>query len=186
MKKRFLLLTASVLCLVTVLCLSGLLAGDAAPTDWKTLEIRCAQANVELADARLAEAENQDKLAPGTNSVGAIQMLKTDAKFSRDRLTQLEGKGGSNPFAPQIIAATDQIKALTDNYNGSLQANNLQPGSVSAQQLRRQQAEINVAKARLAAFQSLSEQPLPVRLEWQIRQLQNDIHALWARPLIQD
>ncbi|HVT29757.1 MAG TPA: hypothetical protein VHE81_17195 [Lacipirellulaceae bacterium] len=187
MSKRFLLLAASVLCLITVLCFSKLRAGDASnPTNWKTLEIRCAQANVTLAEARLAEAEAQNKLAAGTNSPDMIKSLQANVKVAHDRLQQLQGKGGNNSFGPQIVATMDRIQTLTENHQQSLQANQLQAGAVPDTVLRRQQAEIDVAKARLAALQVLSDQPLPVRLEWQIHQLQDDVAALWARPLLQD
>jgi hypothetical protein len=62
----------------------------------------------------------------------------------------------------------------------------LQAGAVPDVELRREQAEISVAKARLAALQALPQQSPQVRVEWQIRMLQDDIRALWARPLIQD
>ncbi len=186
MTQRFRLLIASVLCLVTALCLTRLLARDPSSSNWKSLEIRCAQANAALAEARLAEAEAQNKLAPETNSQDMIQSLKADVKLAHDQLLQLQGRGDSKPYGPQIVAAMDRISALVENHKQSLQANQLQAGSVPDPVLRRQQAQIDLAKARLAALQSLAEQPLPVRLEWQIRQLQDDVQALWARPLIQD
>lgn len=186
MTKRFTLLTASALCLITAFCLSGLLAREGAPSNWKMLEIRYAQADLELAMARLAQAESQNKLTSGTISQEMIDALKAGVKLTQDQLQQLTGKGSANPYAPQIAAAADIVKALENDHSESLQANKLQAGSVAEPQLRREQAEIEVAKARLAALQSLSQQPLEVRLDWEIHQLQDDIRALWARPLVQD
>jgi hypothetical protein len=52
--------------------------------------------------------------------------------------------------------------------------------------LLREQAEIAVAKARLAMLKSLHEQPVEVRLQCEITQLQDQVRALWNRPLIED
>jgi hypothetical protein len=52
--------------------------------------------------------------------------------------------------------------------------------------LRREQAAIVVAKARLAALKVLDQQPPEVRIQWELGQIQDQIRALWARPLIED
>ena len=186
MTKRFALLFASATCLATAACLSGLFARDQAPSNWKSLEIRCAQANVALAQARLAQAESENKLAAGTISQETIALLRTAVRLTQDRLQQLEGKNDAAPYAPQIMATIQLVKDLQTAHNESLEANKLQFGAVSVPRLRREEAEINMAQARLAALQSLAQQPLEVRLEWQISQLQDDIHSLWARPLIEE
>src|SRR5206468_2923559 len=136
------------------------------------------------ATARLTEAESQNKRTAATISNDAIDLLKAGVKLTQDRLRQLEGQGNANPYAPQIVAAEDALKVVVDIHNQSLQANNLQPGSVAEPQLRREQAEIDVANARLAALASLAQQPLEVRIEWEIRQLQDDVRALSSRPLL--
>jgi hypothetical protein len=43
-----------------------------------------------------------------------------------------------------------------------------------------------VAKARLASLKALAQQPPEIRMQWEISQLQDQIRALWARPLIED
>jgi hypothetical protein len=78
------------------------------------------------------------------------------------------------------------VQACETNYAESIKANQLQTGAVPDVELRREKAEIAVAKARLAALRVLSQQPPQVRVEWRIRMLQDDIRALWARPLIED
>ncbi len=72
------------------------------------------------------------------------------------------------------------------NHAESLKANQLQPGAVPDVELRNEQAEIDMARARLAALQSLPQQPPQVRVDWEIRMLQDGIRALWARPLIEN
>jgi hypothetical protein len=188
MTKRVILIVTCVPCLFAALSIAGLFARDQAPPAWKALEIRYAQANLELANARLAQAESQNKLTAGTIDPDTIELLKGGVKLAQAQLRQLDSQTGSNanPYAPQVLATEYVIAALANNHNESLQANKLQPGAVPAAQLQREQAEIDVARARLAALQSLAQQPLEVRLKWEIGQLQDDIRSLWARPLITD
>lgn len=49
-----------------------------------------------------------------------------------------------------------------------------------------EEARKQLSQARLAALRALAQQPPEVRVQWEIRQLQDEIRALWARPLIED
>ena len=60
------------------------------------------------------------------------------------------------------------------------------PGARAHLALRRGQPEPTVPTAPLAALNARPQQPPPVRIAWEIRMLQDDIRALWARPLIED
>jgi hypothetical protein len=146
--------------------------------------MRYAQANLELAQARLALANSENQKAAGTISQDVIDTLVAGVQLTQDKLHQLQApaSGNGNSFAPQIIAAQDVLKAIVAVHDQSLQANKLQPGTVPGPKLRREQAEIDVAVARLAALQSLAQQPLEVRIQWQIARLQDDVRSLWARP----
>ncbi len=186
MTRRLALSTVLVAAVLAAACLTRLFARDDGPADWNTLKLRCAEANYELAQARLAQAESENKLAAGTIDPETIEMLQAAVKLTSDQLQQLRLHSTADSYAPQIAAAGALVKALESDHNESLRANKLQPGSVVEPQLRREQAEIAVAKARLAALQSLPQQPLEARLEWEIGQLQEDVRSLWARPLVND
>jgi hypothetical protein len=186
MNNRITFITVSTLCLVAVAGLSSLFAKDSGSAAWKALEQSYAQANLELAQARLALAKNQNEESSGTVSQEMIDELEAGVQITENQLKHLDSASAANPFAPQIIAAQDDLKRLEADLNESLAANKLQAGAVSELAIGREQAEINVAKARIAALNALAEQPAEVRIQWQIGQLQDQIRALWARPLIED
>ena len=186
MTKRIVLPLVLAPCVIAVACLSQLSARDEAPSNWRSLEQRYAEANLELAKARLAKAQSQNQEVAGTNSREMMDELQSGVQVAQDRLKQLVVNQSSNSHSPQIAAIEGLIRALETNYTESVKANQLQPGAVKDVELRREQAEINVAKARLAAPQALSQQPPEVRIQWEIRMLQDDIRALWARPLVED
>src|SRR6478736_4495557 len=104
-----LVISSSVL---TALSFSALTARDQAPSNWKALELRCAQTDAALAEARLAQAQSQNKLIPSTIPQEQIQMLQAGVMLTRDRLQQLQRNVSDNPFGPQLAAATDILRSL--------------------------------------------------------------------------
>ena len=186
MTKRFAFPLVLVPCVVLAASLSTFSAlGDAA-SDWTALEKQYAEANYQLAAARLAVAESQNKAVAGSVTKETIDELTSGVQVARDQVKQLLVNKTANSVSPRVTAAEGQLKALEVDHTESLKANQLQAGSVPAVELQREEAEINVAKARLAALRALPQQSPQVRVEWEIRMLQDDIRALWARPLIED
>ena len=186
MSNQFKLLTLMAASVILGACLNNLFAVDEPPSTWKALEQNYAKADVELAQARLAQAQSENKTVAGSVSAGMLAELAAGVQLTQDRLRQIKSNDNTQPFGPQIAAATDTLKALETIHAESLKANELQAGAVSDAEIRREQAEINVAKARLAALKALPQQRPEVRIQWQIGQLQDQVRALWARPLIED
>lgn len=166
--------------------LSNLFARDDNSSNWMAIEKSYAEANLELAQARLAMAESQNKAVADTIDKETMDALTSAMHIARDQAKQIAVNQNVNSLSPQIAAMEGMVQACETNYAESIKANQLQAGAVPDVELRREQAEIAVAKARLAALRVLAQQPPQVRVEWQIRMLQDDIRALWARPLIQD
>jgi hypothetical protein len=186
MTKRITIPLILAICFIALACFSKLSARDEAPSEWESLEKRYAEASLELAHARLAVAQSQNKAVAGTISKQTMDDLQSGVQVAGDQLKQILVNHNANALSPRITANQGIIQALDANYAESLKANQSQPGAVPEVELRREQAEISVAKARLAALQSLSQQSPQVRIEWEIRMLQDDIRDLWARPLIED
>ncbi len=186
MTKRIALPLVLVPCMMVAANLSSFTARGDAESDWTAIEQRYAEANLGLANARLVVAENQNKAAAGSVTKETMDELRTGVQIARDQVKQLAVNKTANSLSPRITAIEGRIQALETNHAESIKANQLQAGSVSEVELHREEAEINVAKARLAALRALPQQSPQVRVEWEIRMLQDDIRALWARPLIED
>ena len=186
MTKRTTLPLIMVTCVIAIAYFSRLSARDEVPSNWSNLEKGYAEASLQLAQARLAVAQSQNKAVAGTISKQTMDDLQSGVQIAGDQLKQIVVNHNANALSPRITANEGIIQALETNYAESLKANQIQAGAVADVELRREQAEINVAKARLAALQALPQQSPQVRVEWEIRMLQDDIRALWARPLIED
>jgi hypothetical protein len=163
-----------------------LFAKDNSQSSWKALERAYAEANVQLAEARLAQARSQNKSVSGSVSDDTLNQLMADVALTKDRLKQLQAGASGNIYGSQIAAAEEALRGLEADHAESVKANKIQAGAVSAVEIRREEAEIAVAKARLAATKAVGQQSPEVRMQWQIGQLQDQIRALWARPLIED
>ena len=174
------------LAVIVLASVSARSAREDESSNWLAIENQYAQANLELAKARLALAESQNRTVQGTISDETLNMLKVGVGLAQDQAKQLAVNKKADSFSPQIAAAEALLRGLQENEHLALRANKLQPGAVPDGELRRQHGEIEVAKARLAALKALASQPAAIRSEWQIRMLQDDIRALWARPLIED
>jgi hypothetical protein len=173
-------------CVILGAYLNSLLARDEAPSNWKALEKAYAQANVALAQARLAQAQSENQAVNGSVSSGMLAELQGGVQLTQERLRQIDSDAAGNAYAPQIAAAEDAVRALETNHAESIKANGIQANAVPATELRREEAEIAVAKARVAALKAIGREPAGVQVQWEIGQLQDQVRALWARPLIED
>lgn len=161
-------------------------AQESQPDNWNSLEIQYAEANLKLAEAQLATAQHTNQQAADSVSKATIDSLRAGVAIAQDRLKNLQGTGDENPYSEMILEAEARLRGAEEAYQESLQANGIDASAVPEVKLRKQQAEIEVAQARLAMLKSLDAQPADVRLHWEIRQLQDEIRALWNRPLIED
>jgi hypothetical protein len=186
MSKRPYVITASAVCLIAVLGLSALFAAAPTSNDWSAIKMSYAEANLELAKARLALAMDQNQTVGDSVTNDTLTALRAGVQLAQAHLKELAKGDSANPFAPQIAAAEGSLAALQAQQKASLEANKLSAGAVSDLEMRREAAEIAVAKARLAAFKLLAQQSPEVRMQWEINQLQDQVRALWARPLIED
>jgi hypothetical protein len=186
MTKRLTVMSVIATSMLLGICLKALFAGEDSPSAWASLEKSYAQANLQLAQARLAQARHENQTVAGSVSDGTLAELSAGVQLTQLRLRQLESGATGDLYAPQIAAAEDAIRGREADYAESVKANSIQAGAVPDVELRREYAEIAVAKARLASLKALAQQPPEVRMQWEISQLQDQIRALWARPLIQD
>ena len=105
MTKRFILLTAMASCVAVGASLNVLFAQNDSPSTWKALEKSYAQANLELAQARLAQAKSQNVAVKGSVSQGMLDELTAGVQLTQDRLKQLGTNAASNPYASANVDA---------------------------------------------------------------------------------
>src|SRR5262249_36685841 len=123
MTKRIALPLILVPCVIAVACLSAHSARDESQSSWKSLEQQYAEANLELAQARLAVAQSQNKSVAGTISKETMDDLQSGVQVARDWLKQLVVNKNPNQYSPRAAALEGTIQALETNYAEALKAN---------------------------------------------------------------
>jgi hypothetical protein len=186
MSKKLVFVTATAIFILTATAIWAQRNAGAARSDWNAIQKSYADANLELAQARLALAMNQNETVPDAVSKDTLNSLQAGVELARAQVAESNNGASRDPYAPQIAAAKIRLNGLETDYKAGLESNKLAPGSVTELEMRREAAEVAVARSRLAALQSLASQPPEVRMQWQIDRLQDEVRALWARPLIQD
>ncbi len=111
MTKRIALSLILIPCVIAFICLSKLSARDEAPSNWKSLEQRYAEANLELAKARLAMAQSQNKAAAGSVSKQTMDELQSGVQISQDWLKQLAVNQNPSIYSQRIAAVEGMIRA---------------------------------------------------------------------------
>jgi len=112
MSRSFTKLFVLAACVIFGACLNALFAKDEAPTNWKALEKAYAEANVKLAEARLAQARSENQTVGGSVSSGMLAELQAGVQLTQARLKQLGTSAPGDAFAPQVAAAEDAVRAL--------------------------------------------------------------------------
>ncbi len=186
MTQRLALMVALTTSLLLLAYLATSFAQETGSADWTSLETHYAKANLALAQARLAIVDHENQEAAESVGQETMDALQAGVKLAQDRLLLLQANHDANPYAPMVDAAKAQVKGAEVKLEESLRANSIDQSAIPEVILRRERAEIEVAKARLAMLMQLNEQPVDVRLQWEIRQLQDEVRALWNRPLLQD
>ncbi len=186
MKKPFLFFTVAAAGVIVGSLLTTLFAQSNRSSDWRSLERAYAEANLELAKARLGMALNQKKMVADSVPDDTLSDLEANVEFAQDRLAQLKSNRNTTFMTAAIAAAELDLKGTQNDYNKSLEANKIAAGAVPDLQVQLEAAELAAAKARLAVVRALGQQPAEVRVQWQIAQLQDEIRALRARPLIEN
>ena len=186
MTQRLALIAMCTTPLLLLAYLATSFAQETGPSDWTSLELQQAEANLALAQAQLGIAEHQNQEVAESVSKATMDSLHAGVQLAEGRVQQLKLGNAGNPYAPLIAAAEARVAGAELEHQQSLQANSADPSAIPEVMLRREQAEIAVAQARLAMLKQLHAQPVEVRLQWEIRELQDDVRALWNRPLIED
>ena len=112
--------------------------------------------------------------------------LQSGLQLTQQRLRQIDSDAPGDALRRRLRLLRTRSRALETDHAESIKANGIQANAVPATELRREQAEIAVAKARVAALKAIGREPAGVQVRWEIGQLQDQVRALWARPLIED
>src|SRR5690349_12235362 len=111
MTKRIALPLVLANCVIAFACFSKLSALDETPSNWEAVEKGYSEAILELAKARLAMAQSQNKAVAGTVSKQTMDELQSCVRVAQDSLKQLLVNHKANALSPQIAAAQGVLES---------------------------------------------------------------------------
>lgn len=146
----------------------------------RQLNVRYAQAHLNLVEARLAELVDRNRRAPNTIRPAAIQLAQESVGKARQRLESARNESANESQAYVVRAeaelrAAEQELARAEKINQRL-ANSVSPAELARLKAQRELARIKVEKARHLA----SESPLS-NIRFEIDQLREDVEELRLR-----
>jgi hypothetical protein len=159
---------------------------SSAPKQGKSDELHQAQVNyakalLKVAQADLAKADDANKKVAGTIPPSVVFGLRNDVDMAKARVKGMLGLAKDEKDNDYIPAAKDAISYAEEQLKLAQEANARVPGAVSKPELERRQAEVEVARARLEVAKLLNTAAPMEVAEWELLQLQGDVHELQFR-----
>jgi hypothetical protein len=147
----------------------------------KDAKVAYAQAVLEIAQADLARAREANGRAAETIPSTVVRGLENDVSMAKARLSAM--KDGSPPDAesPYMQAAKDTLAFAEDNLQQANKVNARVPNAISKAEVDRRKADVNLAKARVQVAGLLNKATPAEMTQWELLQLQEDVHDLRFR-----
>lgn len=143
----------------------------------KELNVRYAQAYLKVMEARLAEFQERNRKLPNTIRPAAVQLASEYVAKARERVKSAQDDD-ANESAVYVLAAEAELRGAEAELQRAAAVNRQRPGTISAGEVARLQAQRELAIAKLAKARHLaSESPLS-NLRFEIDQLREDVQDL--------
>jgi hypothetical protein len=159
---------------------------NSTPSQKKNEELHQAQINyakalLKIAEADLAKAREANRKVADTIPRSVIIGLQNDVAMATARVKGMLGLEKDEKENSYVTAAQDAIAYHEEMLRKTQQANARVPGAISKLEIDRRQAELEAARARLEVARLMSTASPLEATEWELLQLQGDVHALQFR-----
>jgi hypothetical protein len=148
---------------------------------WKQAKIAYAQAVLQVAQADLAKAREANSKAAETIPSAVVRGLQSDVAMAQARVDVMKGTSQPGDENPYMIAAKDALAFARENLQQANSVNARVPGAIGKVELDRRQADVDLAKARLAAASLLDKVTPQEAAQWELLQMQEELHDLGFR-----
>ncbi len=144
----------------------------------KQAQIEYAKAMLKSAQANLARAREVNSRARDTIPAPAVRNLESDVAVAETRVKSLQGADGGEGDSTYLTVAKTGLAIAEASLKEAQDINSRVPGAVSKSEVERRQADVDLARARLRVAQLLNTAPPAERVQWELMQLQEEVHGL--------
>jgi hypothetical protein len=147
----------------------------------ESLEVRYARAYLQLAQADLQIAVEENKKVPGTYPEAAIEPLRRVVAIAEEQLKHALGESAHDLHSVHIRQAEAAVAEAESDLQRTLAANRRLPGLVDPTQLHRAHLRVEVAKLALAKARAVNAHNLPEHMQWQLEELRMELLQLQSQ-----
>jgi hypothetical protein len=152
-------------------------AAPATETEERELQVRYEQANLKLMEARLVELEATNRRNPNTIRPAAINLVREYVGKARERLKAAES--GEHTYSRVYVPAAEaEVRLAEDKLKRAEAVNKSLPRNVSAEEIARFNAELEMAKIKLEKAHHMQQESPLSNLRFEIDGLRSDVQEL--------
>ena len=144
----------------------------------ESLEVRYARAYLQLAQADLQIAVEENEKVPGTYPEAAIELLRRVVVIAEEQLKHALGESAHDLHSVHIRQEEAAVTEAESDLQRTLAANRRLPRLVGPTQLRRAHLRVEVAKLALAKARAVNAHSLPEHTQWQLEELRMELLQL--------
>ena len=167
---------------VGILLFSGALvyratAADPAPSDAdkESVVVRCARAQVKLAEATLQKAQQTNKRLPRLLPTDMMSQLSDDVAIAKAQLESILQTKQADSLAGWLRRAESGLRAAEVNLKNASNVNKQAPGTFGPLDIDRLRLRVEIAGMQLERGRSLVAATLDAKLQWQVDMLNDEL-----------
>ena len=143
-----------------------------------SVDVRYARAQLQLAEATLRKAQDQNRRVGETISAGLLAQFTDAVQVARAQLAAAENPGGADSLAAWIRRAESGVREAENRWKRAQEVNRLSAGTVAAIDVERLRLTVEIAKLQVERGKSLASASNEAKLNWQVDVLNDDIARL--------
>jgi hypothetical protein len=154
-------------------------AGSAAPpaggAQAESVDVRYARAQLQLAEATLRKALDQNRRVGETISAGLLAQFTDSVHVAKAQLQSAEHPGEADALAGWIRRAESAVREAENRLKRANEVNRLVAGTVAAIDIERLRLSVDIAKLQVERGQSVAKASSEAKLRWQVDMLSDEL-----------
>lgn len=151
---------------------------DRGATETGSVEVRYAQAQLQLAEANLKRVEQMNQASANTVPSSVVADYAREVQVAKARLEQASQGKAARAFQVWLERADAERRTAETNWRNASAVNRRVPGSYKPLDLERLRLRAQVAALQLERGQALAGAGREAQLEWQVELLDNQVQRL--------
>jgi hypothetical protein len=165
--------------MITVICLGqSLQTPTPSNAISESLDVRCARAQLQLAEANLNRVQQSNKRVAGSVPNSVVAEYQDEVKIAKRRLDQASAVGAASEFQVWLQRAEAEQRTAETTWKIATAVNGRLPGTFDVLDVERYRLRAEVAKLQLERGQALVDSGLEAKLQWKIDMLDSQVQRL--------